>query len=192
MAFGAAGTAGQRCTSTRRIIVHDSVADTLVARLKKAYGQVRIGNPLEKDTLMGPLIDTAAVEDMTAALERVKQEGGTIVLISECREGIGSDTFAKWLEEASSLDELLNTDPAKIVVGGHTAVGNAKVLKRFDILVVSSIQKEKLEKRFYKYAVGIDQAIDWVKNKHGENFRSYVMPQGGLIYPCPKGESCSP
>ncbi len=122
----------------------------------------------------------------------VLKEGGTIVLISECREGIGSDTFAQWLLEASSLDELLNTDPAKIVVGGHTAVGNAKVLKRFDILVVSSIQKEELETRFYKYTEGIDQAIEWVKKKHGDNFRSYVMPQGGLIYPCPEGEVCSP
>jgi len=114
----------------------------------------------------------------------VLKEGGTIVLISECREGIGSDTFAQWLLEASSLDELLNTDPASIVVGGHTAVGNAKVLKKFDILVVSEIKKEELEKRFYKYAEGIEHAIEWVKQKHGEDFKSYVMPQGGLIYPC--------
>jgi nickel-dependent lactate racemase len=121
----------------------------------------------------------------------VLKDGGTIVLISECSEGIGSDTFAKWLAEASSLDELLNTDPAKIVVGGHTAVGNAKVLKKFDILVASSIPKEDLEKRFYKHAEGIDQAIEWVTSKHGEDFRSYVMPQGGLIYPCPEGEVCS-
>jgi nickel-dependent lactate racemase len=117
----------------------------------------------------------------------VLKEGGTIVLISECSEGIGSDTFAKWLLEANSLDELLATDPAKIVVGGHTAVGNAKVLKRFDILVVSSIIKEDLEKRFYKYSPGIEEAIQWVKDKHGDNFKSYVMPQGGLIYPCPEG-----
>ena len=114
----------------------------------------------------------------------VLKEGGTIVLISECREGIGSDTFAKWLLEASSLDALLNTDPAKIVVGGHTAVGNAKVLKRFDILVVSNIKKEDLENRFYEYAGGIEEAMGWVKEKHGENFKSYIMPQAGLIYPC--------
>jgi aldehyde dehydrogenase (NAD+) len=77
--FGAVGTAGQRCTSTRRIIVHHSVADTLVGRLKKAYAQVRIGNPLEEDTLMGPLIDTDAVNGMMAALDRVNKEGGTVV-----------------------------------------------------------------------------------------------------------------
>ena len=114
----------------------------------------------------------------------VLKEGGTIVLISECREGIGSDTFAEWLLEASSLDELLNTKQEKIIVGGHTAVGNAKVLKKFDILVVSSIKEDELEKRFYKYAEGIEGAIDWVKNKHGSDFKSYVMPQAGLIYPC--------
>ena len=122
----------------------------------------------------------------------VLKEGGTIVLISQCSEGIGSDTFAKWLAEASSLNGLLNTDPAKIVVGGHTAVGNAKVLKRFDILVVSNIPREQLEMRFYEHAEGIDQAVEWVRKKHGEDFRSYVMPQGGLIYPCPEGEVCSP
>ena len=120
----------------------------------------------------------------------VLKEGGTIVLISECSEGIGSDTFAKWLAEAPSLQELLNTDPATIVVGGHTAVGNAKVLKRFDILVVSKIPKEELESRFYEHAQGIDQATKWVKDKHGDDFRSYVMPQGGLIYPCSEGEVC--
>jgi aldehyde dehydrogenase (NAD+) len=85
--FGAVGTAGQRCTSTRRIIVQDSVADALVDRLKRAYAQVRIGDPLEKDTLMGPLIDTAAVEDMVAALERVRKEGGTVVCGGERLEG---------------------------------------------------------------------------------------------------------
>jgi aldehyde dehydrogenase (NAD+) len=77
--FGAVGTAGQRCTSTRRIVVHDTVADALVDRLKKAYAQVRIGNPLDPGTLMGPLIDVAAVEGMMTALERVKKEGGRVL-----------------------------------------------------------------------------------------------------------------
>jgi len=85
--FGAVGTAGQRCTSTRRIIAHRSVADTLVDRLKNAYAQVHIGNPLDKATLMGPLIDTGAVDDMMAALERVKQEGGTVVCGGEKLSG---------------------------------------------------------------------------------------------------------
>jgi len=85
--FGAVGTAGQRCTSTRRIIVHRSLRDTLVKRLKDAYAQVRIGNPLEPETLMGPLVDENAVGDMMNALERVKKEGGTIVYGGERLSG---------------------------------------------------------------------------------------------------------
>ena len=77
--FGAVGTAGQRCTSTRRIIAHRSVLPKLQETLVKAYAQVRIGNPIEADTLMGPLVNDGAVEDMMAALERVKAEGGEIL-----------------------------------------------------------------------------------------------------------------
>lgn len=77
--FGAVGTAGQRCTSTRRIIAHKSIAPELTRRLVRAYGQVRIGNPLDSDTLMGPLITTDAVEDMFKALEQAKADGGQVL-----------------------------------------------------------------------------------------------------------------
>jgi aldehyde dehydrogenase (NAD+) len=77
--FGAVGTAGQRCTTTRRLIVHESRYDELVGRLVKAYAQVHIGNPLEKDVLMGPLIDQVAVEGFRAALDEIKKEDGQIL-----------------------------------------------------------------------------------------------------------------
>ncbi|NIO02170.1 MAG: aldehyde dehydrogenase family protein [Candidatus Latescibacteria bacterium] len=77
--FGAVGTAGQRCTTTRRIIVHESIEEHLIDKLVNAYKQVRIGNPLDEGTLMGPLVAEYAVEDMTAALERIKKEGGEIL-----------------------------------------------------------------------------------------------------------------
>ena len=77
--FGAVGTAGQRCTSTRRIIVHESVRGNLVDQLTAAYKQVRIGDPLAEDTLMGPMIDTEAVDDMFKALGRLKEEGGRVI-----------------------------------------------------------------------------------------------------------------
>jgi aldehyde dehydrogenase (NAD+) len=76
--FGAVGTAGQRCTTTRRLIVHRSMLDEVIQNLSSAYQQVRIGNPLDPGTLMGPLIDQAAVDAMDATLERVKTAGGTI------------------------------------------------------------------------------------------------------------------
>jgi aldehyde dehydrogenase (NAD+) len=77
--FGAVGTAGQRCTTTRRITVHESRMDELKAALVKAYGQVRIGDPIDPDTLMGPLIDESAVERIEAAAAAVKDSGGEIL-----------------------------------------------------------------------------------------------------------------
>jgi aldehyde dehydrogenase (NAD+) len=77
--FGAVGTAGQRCTRTRRLIVHESRYEELVGRLVKAYAQVQIGNPLEKEVLMGPLIDQVAVEGYRSALDEIKKEGGEIL-----------------------------------------------------------------------------------------------------------------
>ena len=76
--FGAIGTAGQRCTSTRRVIVHSSVAKKLRDRLLKAYASVRIGNPLERSTVMGPLIDRHAVESLLIAKDRVRRAGGKV------------------------------------------------------------------------------------------------------------------
>ncbi|MBA3011896.1 MAG: aldehyde dehydrogenase family protein [Proteobacteria bacterium] len=77
--FGAVGTAGQRCTSTRRIIVQSSVRALFVSRLVNAYKQVPIGNPLDEKTLMGPLIDATAVADMDQALKAVCEQGGEIL-----------------------------------------------------------------------------------------------------------------
>jgi aldehyde dehydrogenase (NAD+) len=77
--FGAVGTAGQRCTTTRRIIIHKSVKAAFVERLVHAYQQVSIGNPLESQTLMGPLVDQGAVDEMLAALATAEQTGGRIL-----------------------------------------------------------------------------------------------------------------
>lgn len=78
VAFSAMGTAGQRCTTLRRLFVHDSVYDQLVPRLQKAYGSVTIGNPLEPGTLVGPLIDKQAFDGMQAALAAAKAAGGKV------------------------------------------------------------------------------------------------------------------
>jgi aldehyde dehydrogenase (NAD+) len=77
--FGAVGTAGQRCTTTRRLFVHASRYDDVVTKLISAYKQIRIGNPLESGVLMGPLIDRGAVEAYRKALEDVKEAGGKIL-----------------------------------------------------------------------------------------------------------------
>ncbi|TND10402.1 MAG: Aldehyde Dehydrogenase [Bacteroidetes bacterium] len=78
--FGAVGTAGQRCTSTRRLIVHESIYDKTIGVLKNAYGQLKIGNPLDQKNHVGPLIDKKAVEDYLNAIERAKKEGGKMIV----------------------------------------------------------------------------------------------------------------
>jgi aldehyde dehydrogenase (NAD+) len=76
--FAAAGTAGQRCTSLRRLIVHESLQDRLIERLKRAYASLRIGNPLDAGTLVGPLIDAQAFASMRAALDLARAQGGVV------------------------------------------------------------------------------------------------------------------
>lgn len=77
--FGAVGTCGQRCTSTRRLIIHESIYENVKNRLLAIYPQLKIGSPLSPDTLVGPLIDKAAVEQFLAAVKKVKEEGGKIL-----------------------------------------------------------------------------------------------------------------
>jgi aldehyde dehydrogenase (NAD+) len=125
--FGAVGTAGQRCTTTRRLFVHDSVYKELLKRLIYAYQQVRTGDPLDNNTLMGPLIDSAAVEGFTLAVEQAQQQGGrvltggkvvnqpghfvqpTIIEMNQQREVMKEETFAPilYVMRYSQLDEAI-------------------------------------------------------------------------------------
>ncbi len=91
--FAAVGTAGQRCTSLRRLFIHDSLYDTLVPRLKRAYGSVTVGNPLTPGTLVGPLIDRAAYDAMQASLDRATQEGGVVVGGDRVAHDHGPDAY---------------------------------------------------------------------------------------------------
>jgi aldehyde dehydrogenase (NAD+) len=85
--FGAVGTAGQRCTSTRRIIVHRSLRDELVSRLTKAYEGIQIGDPRKAETLMGPLVTHGAVKDMQDAIVQLKAAGGEVLYGGEPLDG---------------------------------------------------------------------------------------------------------
>lgn len=87
--FGAVGTCGQRCTSTRRLIIHESVYDQFKERLVSIYENVNIGNPLEPDTLVGPMIDQLAVDAMQNALKEVEKEGGKVIFGGEVIDGDG-------------------------------------------------------------------------------------------------------
>jgi aldehyde dehydrogenase (NAD+) len=80
LVFGAVGTTGQRCTSTRRLIIHQSIYSDVKAALVNAYGQLKIGNPLDESNHVGPLIDQEAVKMYLNAIENAKQEGGNVIV----------------------------------------------------------------------------------------------------------------
>ncbi|MFZ2172639.1 MAG: aldehyde dehydrogenase family protein [Rhodococcus sp. (in: high G+C Gram-positive bacteria)] len=88
--FSAAGTAGQRCTTLRRVLVHSSIADELVHRISAAYGQLKVGNPFDDGILVGPLVNRSAFESMQTALDKARADGGTVVCGGERRGGADS------------------------------------------------------------------------------------------------------
>ncbi|MCK6602463.1 MAG: aldehyde dehydrogenase family protein [Bacteroidetes bacterium] len=90
--FGAVGTAGQRCTTTRRLIVHDSIYDSVREKLVTAYSSLKIGNPLDEKNHVGPLIDLDAVKTMQAALVSLKNQGGKVIFGGDVLSGPGYET----------------------------------------------------------------------------------------------------
>jgi len=103
--FGAVGTAGQRCTSTRRLIIHESVYEEVKNKLVSAYGQLRIGNPLDETNHIGPLIDKESVATYLEAIEKVKQQGGTMLVEGKQLEG---DAYASGCYVSPSIAEVKN------------------------------------------------------------------------------------
>jgi aldehyde dehydrogenase (NAD+) len=111
--FGAVGTAGQRCTTTRRIIIHDEVYGQFTTALVKAYQGVRIGNPLEERNHMGPLVDKAAVETYLQALDRVRKAGGRVLYGGKVLGGPGFESgcyVAPTLAEAENHWEIVQEE----------------------------------------------------------------------------------
>ena len=108
--FGAVGTAGQRCTSTRRLIVHRSIVGEVVERLVAAYEQVRIGDPLDPQTLMGPLVVPEALVEMEEAMERARKEGGTVVYGGGRRPDVGPQFVEPTIVRMPSQTGVVKTE----------------------------------------------------------------------------------
>ena len=109
--FGSVGTCGQRCTSTRRLIVDEAIYDTLKERLLKAYESLksRIGHPLKEEVLIGPLIDQAAVTSMQSSIRNVQSEGGKLIFGGEVLEGAGYETGTYVVPALVEADNRMET-----------------------------------------------------------------------------------
>jgi len=109
--------------------------------------------------------------------------GGTIILLAECAEGYGEATFEKWIEEASSPDDIIKRLKNKFVLGGHKAYSIAKLTKEVEVILISSLPQEKLRKLFFIPMNNISQAIENIQDKYGENFQAYILPSGNTVLP---------
>ncbi len=108
--FGAVGTAGQRCTSTRRLIMHKEIAAELTGRLVDAYKQVPLGDPLHEGTLMGPLVTETAVSHMLASLKQARQEGGVILVGGKTRPDLGPQFVEPTLVKMPAQSDIVKTE----------------------------------------------------------------------------------
>lgn len=109
--------------------------------------------------------------------------GGTIILLAECTEGYGEPIFEQWIKEADSPEDIIKRIKEKFVLGGHKAYGIARVVKEVEVILISSLSKEKVRKLFFIPRENISQAIDYVKNKYGKDFQIYILPSGNTVVP---------
>ena len=116
------------------------------------------------------------------AFQAVKP-GGTIILIAECSEGIGNSICEKWIEEANAIEDIENRLKKRFILGGHKAYAIARVAKEVEIILISSLNEEQTRKLFMKPMDNIDIAVDYVRKKHGDDFKGYIIPSGNTVVP---------
>ncbi|MCP4574371.1 MAG: aldehyde dehydrogenase family protein [bacterium] len=162
--FGAVGTAGQRCTSTRRLIIHEKIYATFLRKLKANYKNVKIGDPLDPKTLMGPLIDETAVADYEAAIKAAKEQGGKILYGGKVLRPFGAPTFV--------LPTIIEIENKADIVQNETFAPVLYVMKykRFDqALKMHNDVPQGLSSSVYTDSVG-----------EGESFLSFLGSDCGI------------
>ena len=165
--FGAVGTCGQRCTSTRRLIIHESVYDKVRDAIVGAYGQLTIGNPLDEKNHIGPLIDHDAVNTYLAAIEKAKTEGGNVLVEGGVLEGEGyeSGCYVKpAIIEAENHFEIVQ----------HETFAPILYLMKYSGDVENAIAKQN------GVAQGLSSAIMTENMKEAEKFLSYAGSDCGI------------
>jgi aldehyde dehydrogenase (NAD+) len=160
--FGAVGTAGQRCTTTRRVFVHESRLAELEQRLTRAYGQVRIGDPLEPGTLMGPLIDSEAVRQFESAVAQAVTSGGRLLTGGKVLEGPG-----------------FFVEPAIIVARADWEIVRTETFAPLLYLVPYATLEEAIQMQ-NDVAHGLSSAIFTDRLQHAERFLSAAGSDCGI------------
>jgi len=111
------------------------------------------------------------------------EPGGTIILLAECIEEYGEATFEKWIEEANTPDDIIKRLKNKFVLGGHKAYAIARVVKEVEVILISSLPQDKVRKLFFIPMKSVSQALNYIKDKYGEDFQAYILPSGNTVLP---------
>jgi aldehyde dehydrogenase (NAD+) len=164
--FGAVGTAGQRCTSTRRLIIHDSIYDSVVEKMASAYKQLRIGNPLDENNHVGPLIDTMAVDMYSAAIEKAKAEGGNVLVEGGVLTGEGYESGC-YVKPA-----IIEAKNEFQIVQDETFAPILYVMKYSDLEEAIAMQNDVPQ--------GLSSAIMTTNLREAENFLSHQGSDCGI------------
>jgi nickel-dependent lactate racemase len=109
--------------------------------------------------------------------------GGTIILLAECIEEYGEATFEKWIEEANTPDDIIKRLKNKFVLGGHKAYAIARAVKEVEVILISSLPQDKIRKLFFIPMESVSQALNYIKDKYGEDFQAYILPSGNTVLP---------
>jgi len=118
-------------------------------------------------------------------IELIK-DGGTIIIVSECRENMGQKEMEKQLRNARTIDDLFLVDQKDIQIGGHRAFATGRLLKQSDILVVSSMDPKLVKAVHFTPVSSIEEALRFVKHKEGDEFSCYIVPNGSMFFPTHK------
>ena len=111
------------------------------------------------------------------------KKGGTIIWVAECSEGLGEERFEKWMQEAKKPEDNIERIKKKFLIGGHKAYAISKVVKDKDVILISSLSKEKTETMFLQKLDSLDEAVKYLEKKYNGDYTTYIMPQGSLTVP---------
>lgn len=154
-----------RCCEQMNVIEIEAAADIVIASCG--------GYP--KDINM-----YQAQKALDAAILAVKP-GGTIILLAECREGLGEETFAEWIEQASCREDIIKRFHHKFELGGHKAFAICRILESAEVLLLSNLADEKVENLFLSPIHSLEEGIQKALDKHGENASMIIMPEACKI-----------
>jgi len=111
------------------------------------------------------------------------KEGGTIIWVAECSEGLGEERFENWMTEAEKPEDNIKRIKEKFLIGGHKAFAVSKVAEEKDVVLLSALSREMTENMFLKKISSLEEAVDYLEEKYDGNYKAYIMPQGSLTVP---------